>query len=124
MNNYTRFEDEIGHLRALCMEDLLKEALHILLAAYNLPAHSSTYFHPLQTCTAKYALSEVKQSQACTIRRGSHSSSGRLSLSENLEGQKKRNASSKCKTAQRERGLQSIQCFDTRSAIWDSIIQV
>ncbi|XP_057819549.2 pentatricopeptide repeat-containing protein At3g02330, mitochondrial [Cryptomeria japonica] len=47
------------NLRKLCKEGQLKQALQILLLKQNVD--SSTYFHLVQTCIAKKALSEGKQ---------------------------------------------------------------
>ncbi|XP_057873704.2 pentatricopeptide repeat-containing protein At1g08070, chloroplastic [Cryptomeria japonica] len=49
------------NLRALCREERLKDALHILLTAHKTPVNSSTYLLLLQTCISKKALAEGKQ---------------------------------------------------------------
>ncbi|XP_057860968.1 pentatricopeptide repeat-containing protein At3g63370, chloroplastic-like [Cryptomeria japonica] len=59
-----------SHLKALCREDRLKEALNALLTTHNLPLDSSLYLKLLQTCTAKTALSEGKLIHSFVTDRG------------------------------------------------------
>ncbi|XP_057815488.2 pentatricopeptide repeat-containing protein At2g13600-like [Cryptomeria japonica] len=51
----------MAHLRALCTEGCLKEAVHILLNPHSSPVDSSTYLHLLQVCIAQRALAVGKQ---------------------------------------------------------------
>ncbi|GLJ32248.1 hypothetical protein SUGI_0649030, partial [Cryptomeria japonica] len=65
MNNFTaycpgfnRTISSTSHVRALCREFRLKEAISIMLTTHNPPRDSQTYIQLLQTCTAKKNLSE------------------------------------------------------------------
>ncbi|XP_057849795.1 pentatricopeptide repeat-containing protein At3g26782, mitochondrial isoform X1 [Cryptomeria japonica] len=49
------------NIKTLCIQGHLKEAMHILLTAHDLPVHSSTYIHLLQACIENKALSEGKK---------------------------------------------------------------
>ncbi|GLJ25317.1 hypothetical protein SUGI_0484630 [Cryptomeria japonica] len=48
-----------AHIRGLCREGRLKDALHILFTANNTCVESSAYLHLLQACIDKKALAEA-----------------------------------------------------------------